>query len=156
MTIHCSKHNITWLKSQENVDIEEDEFNVLHSCPLISRISPSPAPSPHSVSLKYNHPEIAQPMAAGSQDEEVTLYTPACSWDPGTKITKIKSNIRVLSDILMFIKFPSNNIKLFPWLDITNQSYTSLRLGLVNLSPNKKPFTEPRLLTSWKTTLPSS
>ena len=28
----------------ENVDIEEDEFNVLHSCPLISGISPSPQP----------------------------------------------------------------------------------------------------------------
>ena len=79
-------------------------------------------------------------MAAGSQDEEVTLYTPACSWDPGTKITKIKSNIVVLSDTLMFIKFPS--------VDMTKQSYTILRLGLVNFSPYKKPFTEPRLLTS--------
>ena len=64
----------------------------------------SPGISPGLLTpLCLSHPESARwpmaaplPSAAGSQDEEVTLYTPPCSWDSDTKITKIKSNISFL------------------------------------------------------------
>ena len=67
-------------------------------------LSPGISPGPLTPGLIKIQPPRVSPMAdgcplpsaAGSQDEEVTLYTPPCSWDSDTKITKIKSNISFL------------------------------------------------------------